>query len=67
MNLHLHPVREDHISVEVVNSASVEFGLLCSDGQVLLGGSGNLAADRLQGKHRQWAASPPITAGSRRH
>lgn len=53
MNLHLHPVREDHISVEVINSASVELGLLCSDGQVLLGGTRNLVADRLQGKHRQ--------------
>lgn len=59
MDLHLHPVGEDDISVEVIDSAGVELGLLCSDEQVLLGGTRNLAADRLKGKNRRWAASPP--------
>lgn len=59
MDLHLHPVGEDGISVEVIDSAGVELGLLCSDGQILLGGTSNLAADRLKRKHRRWAASPP--------
>lgn len=59
MDLHLHPVGEDSIPVEVIDSARVELGLLCSDGQILLGGTRDLAADRLKGKHRQWAANPP--------
>ena len=52
MDFHLHPVGEDGIFVEVIDSAGVELGLLCSDRQVLLGGTRNLAADRLKGKHR---------------
>lgn len=59
MDLHLHPVGENSIFVEVIDSAGVELGLLCSDGQVLLGGTRNLAADRLRGKHGWWATSPP--------
>lgn len=59
MDFHLHPVGEDGIFVEVIDSAGVELGLLCSDRQVLLGGTRNLAADRLKGKHMWWAASPP--------
>lgn len=57
MDLHLHPVREDGVSVEVIDSAGVELGLLRSDGQVLLGSTRNLAADRLKGKNSWWAAS----------
>lgn len=59
MDLHLHPVGENSIFVEVIDSAGVELGLLCSDGQVLLGGTRNLAADRLRGKHGWWATSSP--------
>lgn len=64
VDLHLHPVGEDGVPAEVIDPAGVELALLRGDGQIWLGGTRNLLADRLKGKGRQWAASPSLSVAA---